>query len=54
MSITCVMFSFSRTALQLKQVMTFFASMPRSCVIGAGAGDMTVGDMDGIGTRTGL
>ena len=38
MSITCVMFSFSRTALQLKQVMTFFASMPRSCVIGAGAG----------------
>lgn len=54
MSITCVMFSFSRIALQLKQVMTFLASMPRSCVIGAGAGEMELGNVDAVGTRMGL
>ena len=54
MSITCVMFSFSRTALQLRQVMTFFASIPTSCVIGAGAGEFRVGDIDGVETRMGL
>lgn len=39
MSTTCVMFSFSLTALQLIQTITFFASIPSNCVTGAAAGE---------------
>ena len=39
MSTRCVMFSFSRTAWHDVQTMMFFASIPSSCVMGAGAGE---------------
>ena len=42
------MCSFSRTARQLAHTITFFASTPSSCVIGAGAGERSGDGRDGL------
>lgn len=52
-STICVICSFSLTALQFEQTIQFFASIPRSWVIGAGAGELR-SKTDERGRRTGL
>lgn len=42
MSSTCVKLPLERAVLQLKHVTVVIASMPRICVIGAGAGAFVI------------
>jgi hypothetical protein len=44
-STMCVIFSFSRMALQPKQVIMFLPSIPRSCVTGAAAREHVSGKL---------